>query len=77
MTLYNVLGGTDYIPGPDDITFYAGEIYATYNITIINDNILEYDEIFYLNLVSPPSNTKIMISDIAQTIIHILNDDSE
>ena len=45
-------GGVDYISGPYDVTFPIGSTIASFNITIINDGILEDDEMFNIFIIS-------------------------
>ena len=41
-------GGTDYDSGPYNVTFPAGVFRASFDITIINDDVLENRETFNL-----------------------------
>ena len=45
-------GGIDYTSGPYSVTILAGEISASLNITIIDDNIPELDETFEIAINS-------------------------
>ena len=45
-------GGVDYTFGPYNVTFTAGVASVSFNITIINDNVLEDNETFLLTIVS-------------------------
>ena len=47
----NVTGGDDYTAGPYDVTFAAGETSVSFDVPIIDDNILEEDEMFTLIIV--------------------------
>ena len=72
-----ILGGVDYDTGPYIVVFPAGITSATFNVTIINDNILERDEEFHLNITSPPTASKVMLGQNNQIRIDIINDDSK
>lgn len=72
-----ILGDVDYNDGPYTIVFLAGEIRVTFNIEIIDDNILEHNEIFSLDITSPSISSKVLLGEISQTRVTILNDDSK
>ena len=72
-----ILGDVDYNDGPYTIVFLAGEIRVTFNIKIIDDNILEHNEIFSLDITSPSISSKVLLGEISQTRVTILNDDSK
>ena len=72
-----ILGGVDYDTGPYIVVFPAGITSATFNVTIINDNILERDEEFHLNITSPPTASKVILGQNNQVRIDIINDDSK
>ena len=44
---------SDYIGGQGDFTFKAGETKVSINITIVDDDLCEGDEIFYCDLTLP------------------------
>lgn len=66
---YHFLAGEDYVdPGPAILRFEAGDSRMCVQIIILNDNILESAECFYVDLVSfvegiETSTTKIQIND--------------
>ena len=72
-TVIIIKGGDDYNSGPYNVTFPAGVTSVSFNITIINDNILEDNETFELiiddsSLLSTvttviPNKTVIIIRD--------------
>ena len=50
---YNIIGGgIDYNPGPYNVTFPIGSTIASFNITIIDDGVLEDDEMFNISITS-------------------------
>ena len=46
-----ILGGVDYNSGPYNITFPAGVTSVSFNITIINDTVLEDNETLLLTII--------------------------
>lgn len=63
---------SDYIPQqPYTVTFPAGSVRESFNVTIVDDNLLERDETFLLNIVpgttpngviiGQPNNTEVTI----------------
>ena len=72
-------GGVDYISGPYDVTFPAGETNATFDVTIVNNNLLERNENFTLtinvNSLRIPRN--VTTDAIAQTTVIIIDNDSK
>ena len=71
------LGGVDYDTGPFVVVFPAGVTSALFNVTIIDDNILERDEEFYLNIMSPPTASKVTLGQNNQARINIINNDGK
>ena len=75
------------MPGPYSVTFLAGEIYASFSIKIIDDNIPEQDKIFVITInssslpagvtatASPVRATQGASNDVAQSTCKIVNDD--
>ena len=50
---YNIKGGgVDYYSGPYNVTFPIGSTIASFDITIIDDGVLEDDEIFSVSIDS-------------------------
>ena len=44
-------GGVDYNSGPYNVTFPARATSVSFTITIINDNVLEYNEAFDITII--------------------------
>ena len=70
-------GGVDYALGSFDVQFDVGATSAPFTVSIINDNILELNETFHLNINA--SSLPVGITAIGQTIctVTILENDSE
>ena len=47
-----VLGDVDYDSGPYNVTFPIGSTNASFDITITDDNVFEFDEIFNISITS-------------------------
>ena len=54
MFYYPPVAGEDYDGGPYTVTFATNENMACTNITIINDEVFEGDQIFFVDIVIPP-----------------------
>ena len=67
-------GGVDYYSGPYNVTFPARANSVTFNITIINDNVLEYNETFNLTIIESSLPEDIILGEIYLTKVTILND---
>ena len=69
--------GVDYNSGPYSVQFNVGVTRVSFNVSINNDNILEEDEIFTLNINSSSLTNRITIGDHSQTTVTILDNDGE
>ena len=67
--------GQDYKSGQYNITFIVGVSSVSFDISIIDDEILEQNESFNLGLCSLPDN--VIVGDVSQATVTILNDDSK
>ena len=65
----------DYSSGPYFVTIPAGETSATFNVTIINDNILENDEDFDLIIVPGSLPNGVTRGNPGRATVTITNDD--
>ena len=72
MRVYN-LGGVDYTSGPFNITISAGMANATLNISILDDNVLEGNEVFLVT-IDQISLSSVVISN-GSTLAVIIDDD--
>lgn len=69
--------GTDYNSGPYTVTFPAGVTGVAFNVSIINDNVLEKDESFILTIAVDSLPSKIANTTIAQASVTITDNDSK
>ena len=72
-----VAGGTDYVSGPYTVTFPARRTHATFNISIINDNIFEGNENFILTINSTSLPTDVTVGDPGPASVTIVEDDGK
>ena len=69
--LNHFTGGVDYVPGVYNVTFKKGDTYKYFYVSIIDDDVYEGDETFFIHLeelphgIVPafPSTAKITIED--------------
>ena len=69
-SIYFIGGGVDYNSGPYDVTFTAGMTNVSFNVTIINDTLLESNETFNLTIMNMLPITHGKINQIEVTIIN-------
>ena len=65
----------DYNSGPYDITIPAGITISSFNISIIDDNIYEQHEEFYLTIDQSSLFNGIIVGSPNRTVMKILDDD--
>ena len=70
-------GGTDFASGPYNVLFPSGKTRIPFDIMIIDDKMLEYNEDFMLKLELPAVPDIISPGNLIQTTITITNDDSK
>ena len=70
---YNPVGGNDYNPGPYNVSFPAGAINVSFNVTINNDAIAERNETFHL-IIKDPLSDSVTLGEINQTVVTIVDD---
>ena len=71
-------GGVDYNSGPYNITFPIGSTIASFDITIIDDNVFEFDEMFSISITSitnghivgTPAVATVTIIDTTSKCVH-------
>ena len=72
-----ITGVDDYESGSFSITILAGEIRASYNILIINNNIFEASESFSLSISSSSLPSKALIEPDCMLVVTIVDDNGE
>ena len=70
----NITGGVDYDSGPYTVSFPAGAIRASFNITI-DDNVLETTENFSLTIATSSLPTGITRGNPSSATVIILDND--
>ena len=70
-------GGVDYTAGPYVVTIPAGDMRASADITINDDNILEGSETFTIEIDSSSLPTGVTVGGTGQATVAIDNDDSK
>ena len=61
--------GVDYYSGPYNVTFPAGISRASFNITIINDTVLEHNETFSLFITEELLPENVLLGKSRLTIV--------
>ena len=72
----HILGDVDYNSGPYNVTFPIGSTNASFDITIINDGVFEFDEIFNISITSI-TNDRIVGSTPAVATVTIIDTTSK
>ena len=69
--------GSDYVGGTFSVTFPAGVNVASFNVSIINDNIAELDESFTLELEIPPASAAMGVLKVSPdtATVNIMDDE--
>ena len=75
--MYIITGGDDYEPGPFSVTIPAGEISVPFNISIIDDNIFEQNEVFILTINSSSLPSRVSVQPDCMAMITIVDDDGK
>ena len=70
-------GGVDYNSGSYNVQFDAGVTRKSFDVMINNDNVLESDESFTLNISAFSLPNKVTIGDSGHTIVTIVANDGE
>jgi len=65
----------DYDVGPYNVTFPAGDTTVSFNVTIIDDRILESDETFQLSINTEKLPDNVTINDPINITVNIVDDD--
>ena len=75
MFIHTFIGRLDYYPGQYYITFPAGETTASFNIVIIDDNVVERDEKISLTINSNTLPNSVVRSHPYSVSLYIEDDD--
>ena len=70
-------GGGDYVSGPYDVTLFAGNTTASFDIGIINDTILENNEKFAVAINPSSLPSSVHITDPSNVTITIMDDEGK
>ena len=78
LTLNTHADGSDYVGGTFSVTFPAGVNVASFNVSIINDNIAELAESFTLYLEIPPASAAMGVMKVSPdtATVNIMDDES-
>ena len=68
---------TDYDSGPYNVMFPAGSTSIPFDVSITNDNILESNETFSLNIISSSAPDRVSITSPRQSAMTIIDNDSK
>ena len=70
-----VIGGNDYVIGPYSITLSAGSTTASFNVSIIDDSVLESEESFTLAIDPSSLHSRVTAGDSNSSRITIMDDE--
>ena len=74
---YFLIGGKDYVIGPNEVTFSAGMTEVSFNVRIIGDEILEGDEIFQLRINSNSLPNDVTVNGPSVVNVTIVDNDGK
>ena len=69
--------GIDYTSGPYSVQFNDGDVRASFNVSINNDNILEGNEVFNLIVNASSLPSTVSVGDPGQTTVTIVDNDGK
>ena len=69
------IGNVDYTSGSYSVEFLAGMTNVSLNISLIDDDVLENNENFYLSIDEDSLPTSIIAGATDRTIVNIVDDD--
>jgi len=72
---YYCAGNSDYVSGPYNFTIASGLTNITFNVSIINDNILEENEIFHLTIDPSSLPEDVHVGSPVLVTVTIVDDD--
>ena len=75
--MHTATEGSDFVFVPQNVSFPAEVTMVTFNVTIIEDNILEHNESFSLGIDPLTVPNRVTVGSSGDTTVTILNDDSK
>ena len=69
--------GNDYTSGPYNVKFLAGSTSIPFDVPITNDDVLENNETFSLNIISSSVPDQVIIGNPRQSTVTIIDNDSK
>ena len=72
---YNLIGDDDYVLTSTDVVIPAGQTNMKFSVTIINDNTVETNENFMLEITTNSLSNKISVTTPERTTIDIVDND--
>ena len=72
---YDLIGGNDYVLKSTDVVIPAGQTNMKFSVTIMNDDTVETNENFMLEITSNSLPNKISITTPERTTIDIVDND--
>ena len=67
----------DYALGPYTVTFTAGTIQASVNVTLIDDNVFESSENFVLTIHPSSLPSNVTVGDPGQVTVTVVDNDGK
>ena len=65
--------GSDFTPGPDNVTFTAGQMNATLMVSTMDDNIVELSETFMVMITSVDSLGNVEPGSPSTSVVRIVS----
>ena len=75
--VHSICKGDDISSGPFNVTFFAGDTHAVFNVTIIDDNVVEGVENFSLSIDPTSLPKNVSVGKPSQTTLLIIDNDSK
>ena len=75
--VHSICKGDDISSGPFNVTFFAGDTHAVFNVTIIDDNVVEGVENFSLSIDPTSLPRNVSVGNPSQITLLIFDNDSK
>ena len=72
-----ITGSADYESGPFSVTIPAGEITASFNISLVDDNIFEVNETFSLIIDQSSLSCGVVLQPVDYIVMITIVDDDD